>query len=184
MSTLEVPRVLVTGASGFLASHILKQLLEGGQFIVRGTVRSLANEKKIAPLKRLFPDAKYDLELVEADLLVKDSWERSGDKNSLFRCYKANVSVWQGADLKSDLLLQLNQQQTGWLQISVVSIDAMLLLIVICTCVVFTPMKFSKLIAIDSDEQEINQLKNSELHSVNGEPIVGIKQIEKKIVQS
>ena len=45
-------------------------------------------------------------------------------------------------------------------------------------------MKFSKLIAIDSDEQEINQLKNSELHSVNGEPIVGIKQIEKKIVQS
>ncbi|KAK2573682.1 NADPH-dependent aldehyde reductase ARI1 [Acropora cervicornis] len=68
-------RVLVTGASGFLASHIVRQLLEAGEYMVRGTVRSLSNEKKVGPLKKLKPEnAKYDLELVEADLTNKESW--------------------------------------------------------------------------------------------------------------
>ena len=62
-------RVLVTGASGFLAMHVVKQLLDSGEYIVRGTVRSLANEKKVKPLNDLSPeDAKYPLELVEAVL--------------------------------------------------------------------------------------------------------------------
>jgi len=65
----------VTGASGFLASHVVKQLLEGGEVMVRGTVRNLANEKKVAPLRKLAPEnAKYELELVEADLTNKESW--------------------------------------------------------------------------------------------------------------
>lgn len=43
--------------------------------MVRGTVRSLSNEKKVGPLKKLKPEnAKYDLELVEADLTNKESW--------------------------------------------------------------------------------------------------------------
>lgn len=68
-------RVLVTGASGFLASHIVSQLLQSGEYIVRGTVRSLSNEKKVAPLRKLkSANAKYDLELVEADLTKKESW--------------------------------------------------------------------------------------------------------------
>lgn len=68
-------RVLVTGASGFLAMHVVKQLIDSGEYIVRGTVRSLTNEKKVKPLKDLSPkDAKYPLELVEADLLKKETW--------------------------------------------------------------------------------------------------------------
>ena len=68
-------RVLVTGASGYVAMHIVKQLIESGKYIVRGTVRSLANEKKVKPLKDLCPEnAKYPLELVEADLLKKETW--------------------------------------------------------------------------------------------------------------
>ena len=67
-------RVLVTGASGFLASHVVKQLLESGEYIVRGTVRSLQNDQKVKPLKSLCPNAKHELELVEADLLNKESW--------------------------------------------------------------------------------------------------------------
>lgn len=69
-------RVLVTGASGFLALHVVKQLLESGQqYIVRGTVRSLANEQKLKPLRALCPEnSKQQLELVEADLSQRESW--------------------------------------------------------------------------------------------------------------
>ena len=65
--------VLVTGASGFLASHVVKQLLELG-YRVRGTVRSLTDDKKVAPLRKLVDKSKHELELVEANLLNENSW--------------------------------------------------------------------------------------------------------------
>jgi hypothetical protein len=65
--------ILVTGASGYIACHIIKQLLERG-YRVRGTVRSLKNESKVAPLRRLVPSPKYPLDLVEADLEKEDGW--------------------------------------------------------------------------------------------------------------
>ncbi|XP_028405338.1 tetraketide alpha-pyrone reductase 1-like [Dendronephthya gigantea] len=71
------PRVLVTGASGFLASHVIHQLLQSEGYRVRGTVRDLTNEKKTSPLQALYPEAKYPLELVQADLLEAESWIRA-----------------------------------------------------------------------------------------------------------
>ena len=65
-------RVLVTGASGYLATHCVQQLLNNG-YIVRGTVRNLNNEKKVRPLRSL-SHALERLELVEADLDNSDSW--------------------------------------------------------------------------------------------------------------
>ena len=65
--------VLVTGASGYIATHIVKLLLEKG-YRVRGTVRSLKDEKKVGPLKRLAVNAKHPLELVEADLTSEKGW--------------------------------------------------------------------------------------------------------------
>ncbi|CAJ0938210.1 unnamed protein product, partial [Mesorhabditis belari] len=65
--------VLVTGASGYVALHCVKQLLEAG-YSVRGTVRSKKNEQKIRPLLVL-PNAALRLELVEADLLKPDGWD-------------------------------------------------------------------------------------------------------------
>ena len=65
--------ILVSGASGFLASHIVKQLLEQG-YRVKGTVRSLKDEKKVAPLRNLVENPKYPLELCEADLLDEKCW--------------------------------------------------------------------------------------------------------------
>ena len=41
---------------------------------MRGTVRSLKDEKKIDPLRKLVANPKHELELVEADLLNENSW--------------------------------------------------------------------------------------------------------------
>lgn len=71
---VNVPLALVTGASGYIATHVIQQLLSAGNYSVRGTVRSLQNEEKVKGLKELVPDAKYPLDLCEADLEKKESW--------------------------------------------------------------------------------------------------------------
>ncbi|KAH8431073.1 uncharacterized protein LDX57_008735 [Aspergillus melleus] len=65
---------MVTGASGFIASHVVQQLLENGDQ-VHATVRSTKNKKKIGHLldmQERWPDR---LHLFEADLLVAGSFE-------------------------------------------------------------------------------------------------------------
>ncbi|KFM58624.1 putative uncharacterized oxidoreductase, partial [Stegodyphus mimosarum] len=76
MSEINDGPVLVTGASGFIALHII-QLLQREGYKVRGTVRSLKNEAKIKPLLSLCPDARYPLELVEADLTKDAGWDNA-----------------------------------------------------------------------------------------------------------
>ncbi|EEC19275.1 putative uncharacterized oxidoreductase YDR541C [Ixodes scapularis] len=73
MSSHTGSMVLVTGASGFIAVHVVRALQKQG-FRVRGTVRDTKNERKTKPLKDCCPDAKYPLELVEADLLNDAGW--------------------------------------------------------------------------------------------------------------
>ncbi len=68
--------VLVTGASGFIATHIVQQLLEAG-FRVRGTVRSLQDDRKVSALRDLCPSAQFPLDLVEADLTNPSSWTQA-----------------------------------------------------------------------------------------------------------
>jgi len=67
--------ILVTGATGFIASRIIEQLLASGRS-VRGSVRSLKKEHDVAPLRAL-PGAGERLELVEADLLADGSFDRA-----------------------------------------------------------------------------------------------------------
>ena len=43
----DVPIALVTGASGFVATHLIKQLLEQGRYRVRGTVRDKRKQDKV-----------------------------------------------------------------------------------------------------------------------------------------
>ncbi|KAH6876825.1 hypothetical protein B0T10DRAFT_413967 [Thelonectria olida] len=64
---------LVTGASGYIALHVVKELLNSG-WTVHATVRYLQNERKLQPLKEL--DAKHPgrLKLFEADLLHPESF--------------------------------------------------------------------------------------------------------------
>ena len=67
--------VLVTGASGYIAGHIIQQLLQNG-YNVRGTVRSLKDHKtKYKQLYDLQNENTGKLELVEANLLSDDKWD-------------------------------------------------------------------------------------------------------------
>ncbi|XP_054786833.1 tetraketide alpha-pyrone reductase 1 [Prosopis cineraria] len=68
-------RVCVTGASGFLASWLIKRLLSSG-YHVTATVRDLGNETKLQHLWRL-EGAKENLRLVKADLMVEGSFDHS-----------------------------------------------------------------------------------------------------------
>ncbi len=66
-------RVLVTGASGFVAQHLILQLLAKG-YSVRGTLRSMKRADEVrAVLAKHDPRAK-DIELVEADLGSDAGW--------------------------------------------------------------------------------------------------------------
>ena len=66
-------KVLVTGATGFIASHIIYQLLENN-YLVRGTVRSLKNPKN-EHIYSIYPSKKDNIELVEAEILSTDNWD-------------------------------------------------------------------------------------------------------------
>ncbi|WP_416986509.1 NAD-dependent epimerase/dehydratase family protein [Streptomyces sp. T028] len=77
MSTSPAGRtVLVTGGSGFVAAHLVRQLLERGHQ-VRTTVRSTANTAKLAPLRALQDAHPGRLDLFEADLLREGSFDEA-----------------------------------------------------------------------------------------------------------
>lgn len=72
MSELPSP-VCVTGASGFIASHLVEQLLAAGA-TVRGTVRDPSNERSVGHL-RAMPGADERLTLFAGDLLDPDGFD-------------------------------------------------------------------------------------------------------------
>lgn len=66
-------RILVTGATGFIASRIIEHLLAHGR-ATRGTVRSIRKPGDVDRLRQL-PGAAERLELVEADLVRPGSFD-------------------------------------------------------------------------------------------------------------
>jgi nucleoside-diphosphate-sugar epimerase len=79
MSTEPAPDeapVLVTGGSGFVASHLVDQLLDRG-YAVRATVRDLSRADKVGPLRRLASGKPGILELFQADLMHPASFDEA-----------------------------------------------------------------------------------------------------------
>ena len=75
MAEKDVESVCVTGANGFIGSHIVRELLESGRYKVFGTIRykvesdaDLKVKSKYSHLLKL-PNASENLELVQADLM-------------------------------------------------------------------------------------------------------------------
>ena len=66
-------RVLVTGASGFVAQHVILQLLEKG-YAVRGTLRSLKRADEVRAVLAKHNPRAAEIEFVEADLSSDKGW--------------------------------------------------------------------------------------------------------------
>ena len=66
--------VLVTGASGFVAQHLILQLLASGHS-VRGTLRSLKRADEVRGVLAKFDPRAKDIAFVEADLSSDAGWD-------------------------------------------------------------------------------------------------------------
>lgn len=93
--------VAVTGASGYIASHLIAQLLEEG-YRVRGTVRSLKKTESFAHLKKL-PGAAERLELFEADLLAEGGFDKAFE-GAEFVFHTASPFAMNVKDAQKDLV--------------------------------------------------------------------------------
>jgi len=68
-------KVLVTGANGFIAMHVILHLLKNG-YSVRGTVRSAEKETHIRKVLQKHGDIS-NLEFAHTDLLLDNGWVRA-----------------------------------------------------------------------------------------------------------
>ncbi len=98
---ITVKPICVTGASGFIASYVVRELLEDG-YSVRATVRGLTEGKKYEYLTSLSV-ASERLELVQAELLDEGSYD-----NAVAGCeyviHSASPYVLDVDDSQKDLL--------------------------------------------------------------------------------
>lgn len=93
--------VCVTGASGFIASHVIRELLESG-YTVRATVRKPANARNYPYLTAL-PGAEERLELVQAELLNEGSFDAVIDGCEQV-IHMASPYILDAKDLQRDLI--------------------------------------------------------------------------------
>ena len=71
-------KVLVTGATGFIASHTILALVNKG-YEVRGTARSASKAEKLNATLSAYAGKPVEIELVSADLTKDDGWDAAMD---------------------------------------------------------------------------------------------------------
>ncbi|MBU1354801.1 MAG: NAD-dependent epimerase/dehydratase family protein [Gammaproteobacteria bacterium] len=96
-------RVVVTGAAGYLASWVVKLLLEQGH-TVHGTVRSLKDSRKLAHLQRLSEVHPGQLALFEADLLSAQGFEAAMQDCSVVLHTASPYKLGPSADPERELI--------------------------------------------------------------------------------
>jgi nucleoside-diphosphate-sugar epimerase len=69
-------KILVTGASGFIAGHCIVDLLANG-YQVRGTVRSLDKVPQLRAMFAKHTDKAAEIEFAQAELLSADGWSEA-----------------------------------------------------------------------------------------------------------
>lgn len=69
-----VEKILVTGATGFIAGHCILELLAGG-YEVRGTVRDPGRTESLRAVLSRHSERAGDIELVQASLTDAQSWQ-------------------------------------------------------------------------------------------------------------
>lgn len=68
--------VLVTGANGYVASWLVKKLLNDG-ITVHAAVRNPSNEQKISHLKEAAANSKGEIKFFQGDLLTPGSYQEA-----------------------------------------------------------------------------------------------------------
>jgi len=106
------PKVLITGISGYIGSHVCKTFLEHGGFEVRGTVRNKSNPKKIEPLQKGFDELFDALDIVEADLTNAKSIDEAVEGCQYIVHTAAPVFDFTKVLDNEDEILQLNEEGT------------------------------------------------------------------------
>ena len=71
-------KVLVTGATGFIASHTILALVNKG-YAVRGTARSASKAEKLNATLSAYAGKPVEIELVSADLTSDEGWDAAMD---------------------------------------------------------------------------------------------------------
>ncbi|ARM31271.1 SDR family oxidoreductase [Prosthecochloris sp. HL-130-GSB] len=95
------PLACVTGATGFIASHLVRDLLEAG-YRVRATVRNLTQPERFGFLRE-FDGAGQRLEIVEADLLKPGSFD-TAIKGAQYVFHTASPYLVNVRDPQKDLV--------------------------------------------------------------------------------
>lgn len=94
---------LVTGASGYIASWIVKLLLEQGEK-VHGTIRNISDTVKIGHLLELQKKFPEQLSLFEADLLKKESFRNAMKGCSIVLHTASPFFITKPKDVQAELI--------------------------------------------------------------------------------
>ncbi|EJD54268.1 putative NAD dependent epimerase/dehydratase [Auricularia subglabra TFB-10046 SS5] len=112
---MSAPRVLLTGASGFIAAHVMDQLLKKG-FWVRATVR---NEKKKQEILDALPEYTSQLEFVLVpDIAKKGAFNEAvkAEPGLDYIVHTASPFHFHAKDIKKDMLEPAVQGTVGVLE--------------------------------------------------------------------